>query len=176
MRAAFFFAAFNAVVLAGELPEDLRTGSPNEQFRVRVVSVGDTNTRKLELRTPSGTLLYSSPSQIDGTDVLDYFPEHLRWSPDSKVLAIAGGYSRNIQTYLFAWDGMTFHQISLPTLAADYDNPWIVPIEWKPGHRLSLKITGPHAGKARDNGYSGTAIIAVDLARKTATKLEERIK
>jgi hypothetical protein len=154
----------------------LRTGSPNEQFRVHIVKVGDPNTRKLELRTPDGKLLYASTPQIDGTEVLDYLPEHLRWSPDSKVLAIAGGYSRNLKTYLFAWDGTTFQQISLPTLAAGYDNPWIVPTEWKPDYRFSLKVTGPDAGKARDNGYSGTAIIAVDLARKTATTVEEHIR
>jgi hypothetical protein len=175
MRAALILVAFSVSVLGGELPEDLRTASPNEQFRVRVVKVGDTRTRKLELRSLKGKLLYSSPSQIDGTDVLDFFPEHLRWSADSKVLAIAGGYSRNIQTYLFAWDGARFQQISLPALAADYDNPWIVPVEWK-GHSLSLKISGPHAGKARDYGYSGTATIAVDLTRKSATKIAERIK
>lgn len=61
-------------------------------------------------------------------------------SQDSKVLAIAGGYTRNTE------------------------------------YRRSLKITGPHAGKARDESYSGTATITVDLAREAKTKLEERIK
>lgn len=154
----------------------MRTDSPDGQYGVHIVKAGDTNARKLEIRTQSGKTLYSSPPQIDGVDILDFFPEHLRWSPDSKVLAIAGGYSRNIETYLFAWNGSHFEQVKVPTIAANYDNPWIVPVQWKPGHQLLLKITGPHAGKAREDGYSGTATIAVDFSRKVATKIEERVK
>jgi hypothetical protein len=135
-----------------------------------------TNEKRLELRTAAGELLYMAPRRIDGVDVTEFYSYHVRWSQDSKLLAIAGGFPKLTYTYLFAWDGARFEQISMPLLAVGYDNPWIVPEEWLPDHRLKLRITGPHAGKARDGGYAGTATIAVDLAQKTTSKIKERIK
>ena len=176
MRAAIFYAALSIAALAGDPPEDVRTGSPDGQFRVGVAAVGDTNTRRLEIRTPSGKLLYSSPSSLNGTDILDFYPEHLRWSPDSKILAIAAGYPKHFRTYLFVWDGSRFQHVTAPPLAADHDNPWIVPTSWEAGHKLTLKITGPHAGKATEGGYSGTATITVDAANKKAKTLNEHVE
>ena len=177
MRAALILIAISGAVLASESRDDSCTASPNGQFRACVVKVAETNTRRLELRSKDGKSLYSSPSQIDGEDVFDFYPQHLLWSPDSKVLAIGGGHWRKIQTYLFAWDGVGFNQISLPALSAnsDYDNAWVLPAEWKSDDRLILSISGPHAGKAGAKGYSGKAYIGVDPIRKSATKINERI-
>ncbi len=176
MRAAIFYAALSTADIAGDPPEDVRTGSPDGRFRVAVAAVGDTKTRRLEIRTPSGKLLYSSPPRLYGTHILEFYPRHLRWSPDSKILAIAAGYPKHFRTYLFLWDGSRFLPVAPPPLAADYDNPWIVPTGWNSGHRLSLKITGPHVGKATEGGYTGTATIAVDAASKEAKTLNERIE
>jgi hypothetical protein len=168
--------ALATALFAGEVPEDVRTASPDGVFQVRVVKVADTNTRRLEITHKDGKTLYSSPPQIDGTDIVDFYDDHLRWSPDSRILAISAGYSRLFRTYLFAWDGKAFHQVAMPEIAAGEDNPWIYPTEWRDNHTLHLKISGPHAGKARENGYEGTAVVQVDLQAMTSKKLSEEVK
>jgi hypothetical protein len=82
MRSLLIILALATALLAGEEPEDLRTASPDEVFQVRVVKVADTNTRRLEITQKDGKTLYSSPAQIDGTDIVDFYDDHLRWSPD----------------------------------------------------------------------------------------------
>jgi len=93
-----------------------------------------------------------------------------------RILAISAGYSKLFRTYLFAWDGKTFQQIVMPEIAAGEDNPWIYPTKWKNSHTLNLKISGPHAGKAHDRGYEGTAVVQVDLQAKKSKKLSEKVK
>ena len=176
MKALLLIALVGSVALAGEVPEDVRTGSADGAFLVNVVKVGETGTRRLEIASSGGKVLFTSPPQIDGIEILDFYPEHLRWSPDSRILAISAGHPKLFRTYLFAWDGMRFRQIPMPAIAADEDNPWIYPTDWKEGHRLHLRISGPHAGKASDTGYKGATVIEVDLGTMTATKVEETIE
>ena len=52
-------------LFAGELPEDMRTASPDGVFLVRVVKVGDTNTKRLEITDKGGKPLFTSPPRID---------------------------------------------------------------------------------------------------------------
>jgi hypothetical protein len=176
MKSLLISLVLATALFAGEVPEDVRTASPDGVYQVRVVKVADTNTRRLEITQKNGKTLYTSPPQIDGTDILDFYDDHLRWSPDSRMLAISAGYSRLFRTYLFAWDGKTFQQIAMPEIAAGEDNPWIYPTEWRGNHTLHLKISGPHAGKARDSGYEGTAVVQVNLQAKTSKKISEEVK
>jgi hypothetical protein len=176
MKSLLISLALTIALFAGDVPEDVRTASPDGVFQVRVVKVADTNTRRLEITQKDGRTLYGSPPQIDGTDILDFYDDHLRWSPDSRILAISAGYSRLFRTYLFAWDGNAFHQVAMPEIATEEDNPWIYPTEWRDNHTLHLKISGPHAGKARENGYEGTAVVQVDLQAMTSKKLSEEFK
>lgn len=176
MKSMLISFALAASLFAGEVPEDVRTSSPDGAFQVRVVKVPDTNTRRLEITQKDGKTMYSSPPQIDGTDILDFYDDHLRWSPDSRILAISAGYSKMFCTYLFAWDGKSFHQIAMPEIAEGEDNPWIYPTEWRDNHTLHLKISGPHAGKARDSGYEGTSVVHVDPVAMTSKKLSEEVK
>lgn len=170
------FTLSSASVFAGEIQEDVRTASPDGVFQVRVVKVGKTNTRRLEITNKDGKTLFTSSPQIDGNYIIDFYSDHLRWSPDSRILAISAGYSKLFRTYLFAWDGKTFQQIVMPEIAAGEDNPWIYPTKWKNSHTLNLKISGPHAGKAHDRGYEGTAVVQVDLQAKKSKKLSEKVK
>lgn len=176
MKTTFIYFCLTVSLFAGDVPEDVRAASPDGAFQVIVAKVGGTNTRRLEIKGKDGKILFSSPPKIDGTDLHDYYPEHLRWSPDSRILAISAGSSKLFRTYLFAWDGKGFHQIPMPEIAAGEDNPWIYPIAWKADHTLHLKISGPHAGKASDRGYEGTAVVQVELQKKAAKKLSEEVK
>lgn len=163
-------------LFAGEVPEDVRTASPDGAFQVAVIKAGDTNTWRLEILGKGGDTLFSSPPQIDGTDILDFYTDHLRWSPDSRVLAISAGSRKLFRTYLFAWNGKGFQRIVMPEIASGEDNPWIYPIEWRENHTLYLEISGPHAGKAMDIGYEGSAVVQVDLQSMTAKKVSEQLK
>ena len=176
MKSTLISFALTASLLAGEVPEKGRTASPDGMFQVRVMKVGETNTRRLEITGKDGKPLFTSPPRIDGNDILDFYSDHLQWSPDSRILAISAGYPKAFRTCLFAWDGKTFQQIAMPDIAAEQDNPWIYPMEWRENHTLHLKISGPHAGKASDSGYEGTAVVQVDLEAKTSKKLSEKVK
>jgi hypothetical protein len=176
MKTTLLFLAFVTSLFAGEVPENVRTASPDGAFRVSIAKVGDTNTTRLEIKGKDGKLLFTSPPQIDATAILDFYPDQLRWSPDSKILAIAAGSSKLFQTYLFAWDGTKFQFIAMPKIASGEDNPWIYPVEWRGNHTLHLTFTGPHAGKTDDNGYKGTAVVQVDLQTKTSKKISEKVK
>ncbi len=162
-------------IFAGEVPKVVRTTSPDGVFQVRVVKMADANRRRLEIIRKDGNTLYISPPQIDGTDILDFYEDRLRWSPDSRILAISAGYPKLFRTCLFAWDGKSFHQIAMPEIAEGEDNPWIYPTEWRDNHILHLQISGPHAGRASDNGYEGTAVVQVDLQTMTSKKLSEKV-
>ncbi|TDU64516.1 hypothetical protein EI77_03966 [Prosthecobacter fusiformis] len=175
IRTALLGLSLVASLYAGEVPADVRTTSPDGAFQVSVARVGDTNTTRLEIKDKEGNLLFTSPPQIDGTDILHFYPDHLRWNSDSKILAIAAGFPKLFQTYLFAWDGRKFQSIAMPKIASGEDNPWIYPVEWKGNHTLHLTISGPHAGKAHDRGYNGTAVVQVDLETKTSQKISEKV-
>ena len=176
MKSILICFTLAASLFAGEASEVVRTASPDGAFQVSIVKVGDTNTRRLEISGKDGKHLFASPPQIDGTDIADFHSDHLRWSPDSRILAISAGHSKLFRTYLFAWDGTRLQQIAMPEIAAGEDNPWINPTEWRENHILHLKISGPHAGKARDSGYEGTAVVQVDLQTKTSKKISEKVK
>lgn len=176
MKAALIYLILTSLVFAGEVPEDVRTASPNGAFQISIVKVGDTNTRRLEITDKGGKPLFLSSPQIDGTDILDFYDDHLRWSLDSRILAISAGHPKLFRTYLFAWDGKSFQQVPMPEIADGEDNPWIYPVAWRDNRTLQLKISGPHAGKADGSGYEGTAVVQVDLQSKTTKKISEEVK
>lgn len=176
MKTIFICLTLVATLFGGEVPEEVRKASPDGAFQANIVNVGNTNTRRLEISDKGGKTLFTSPPRIDGTDIIDFYSDHLRWSPDSRILAISAGYPKLFRTCLFAWDGKSFQQIKMPEIAAGEDNPWIYPTEWRGNHTLHLKISGPHSGKARDSGYEGTAVVQVDLQAMTSKKLSEEVK
>lgn len=176
MKAKLLCLVLSTSLFAGETPEDVRTASPDGAFRVTVTEVEGSNTKQLKIIGKDGKILFTAPPVIDGMDILEFYDEHLRWSPDSRVLAISAGYGKLFRTCLFAWDGKSFQPISMPEIASGYDNFWIYPVEWKTGHTLHLKISGPHAGKASDSGYEGTAVVKVDVHTKMAKKLLEEVR
>jgi hypothetical protein len=176
MKTLLIYLSLAASLIAGEVPELVPTAAPNGAFYLSFVEVGETNTQRLEIKDKDGKVVFSSPPQINGDDISRFFPEHLRWSPDSKLLAISAGHAKYFKTYLFAWNGTGFQQVRLPEIAAGMDNPWIFPVGWKEDHILNLEMSGPHAGKAEDRGYEGRAAVQVDLKTKTCKKLSEEVK
>lgn len=171
MRLIVCLLALACWLRAGDLPEKPQTGSPNGAFKVEVVQ-SDRHTQRMEIRDARGKLLFTSPANLG---VIEFYPDHLRWSPDSKVLAVSAGYSKLYLTYLFAWNGETFESIPMPEIAEHHDNIGLTPLKWTDARTLKLGFSGPHAGKAKGYGYHGTASVEVDLAKKTAKKLNEQI-
>jgi hypothetical protein len=175
-KAAILACALARSAMADDSISPPPVTSPNGQFQAHIIKVGETHTSRVEIRSKDGNLVYTSPPQIDGTDVIEFYPQHLRWNAESKILAAAGGYPKHIRTYLFTWDGSRFEAIKMPALAAGYDNPSIIPAAWTSPRQLSLKISGPYAGKTQSHHYSGTAEIQIDVSRKAARTIQETIK
>jgi hypothetical protein len=123
-----------------------------------------------------GKTLLSSRDCAELRDV-NYEPEHVRWSPDGEVISLAAGHAKFLLTYIFVRSGDAFVSVSVPPLASAFDNPWILPVEWLKDRTLRVKISGPHAGKAGNNGYyHGEAKLRITLKPPKCEKIDERIK
>ena len=123
-----------------------------------------------------GKTLFSSRDCPELHDVLNYEPAHVLWRPDGQAVALAAGYSKHLRTYIFTRTETAFVSVAVPWLADRFDNPWILPAEWLKGGILRVTISGPHAGKAFDDGYHGEAKLKLTLKPPKCEKVFERIK
>lgn len=148
--------------------EDATTvSSPDKNFEVRFHGSNPSRPESFTIENSKGEVLLDSKSCGDLAGVLNFEPERVLWSPDSQTVAIAGGYSKNLKTYLFSLDGKTFASIPVPWLTDRYDNPWVLPLRWIKGRRLIVTISGPHAGKADGHGYRGRATLHIPAKSKS---------
>lgn len=148
--------------------EDTATvASPDKQFAVHFHGSNPSRPGSFTIENGKGVVLFDSSSCADLAGVLNFEPEHILWSPDSQTVAIAGGYSKNLQTYLFSHHRGVFAFTPVPWLTDHYDNPWVLPLRWIKGRRLIVAISGPHAGKAGDYGYRGRATLHIPSGSKT---------
>lgn len=157
-------------VLADDLTERRSVPSPDRQF---VVVFLDSQT--FAIRDTHGTAVISSRDLPHLRDVIQFLPEHVSWSPDSQILAIAGGGGHDLETFIFIRRGDSFLPVSVPHLTDRYDNPSITPAKWLNGHRLILDISGPNAGKANGYYYKGRATIHVSMTPPTCEVLYKHI-
>jgi len=101
--------------------------------------------------------------------------EHVLWSPDSQILAIAGGGGHDLETFVLVRRGNTFTPAMVPRVTGIRDNPYITPLKWLKGRRLVLGISGPHAGKAIGYTYKGRATIRVSITPPACEVLYKKI-
>lgn len=103
----------------------------------------------------------------------DFSPEHVLWSPDGQAVAIAGGSSRFMLTFVFVRQAGSFVHVPVPDVTEGEDNPHVLPVKWLKYRRLVLDVCGPYAGKAINGHYSGKATISVFI-RPPACKVLSR--
>jgi hypothetical protein len=101
----------------------------------------------------------------------------LIWSAGADGVAFAVGNTRSFKAHAFIRAKEGWKHIKLPEPGDEktvWDSYHSVPTKWQ-GDRLSLTVSGPHAEKSAAPGYSGSMVVAIDVERGTAKKVEESI-
>lgn len=116
---------------------------------------------RFEIQNSDGKAILDSNSFPKLETIAEFRPGNACWSPDSQILAIAGGGGHNLDTFIFVRQGSTFIQVPVPDITSDYDNSYITPFKWISGGRIIVDISGPHAGKRITQFYRGKATLCV---------------
>jgi hypothetical protein len=162
---------FAGRLLAADAPVEQRSvPSPDRQF---TIAFPDRQT--FTIQDTHGVTVISSRDLPRFRDVAEFQPEHVLWSPDSQILAIAGGGGHDLETFILVRRGSSFASITGPNLTDRYDNPFVTPVRWLKGRRLILDISGPHAGKAIGSYYKGRATIRISITPPACEVLYNRI-
>ena len=159
MQRVFAFALAFLFVSMCYADQPTRTSSvisPDKQF-----SLSFPDRESFVLQDRYGATILSSRDLPETCDLIDLGPEHVLWSPDSQILALAGGGGHDLYTFVFVRSSNGFLLVPVPNVTDRYDNPHVLPVRWLKGHRLVLDISGPYAGKADGYHYTGKATIRV---------------
>ena len=157
-------------ISAADLTDRSSVPSPDKQFAV-VFS----DRRTFTVQDARGAAVVSSRDLPRFRDVAEFRPEHVSWSPDSQILAVAGGGGHDLETFILVRRRNSFFPITVPNLTDRYDNPFVTPAKWLKGRRLVLDISGPHAGKANGYYYKGRATIRVSITPPACEVLYNQI-
>jgi hypothetical protein len=144
--------------------------SPDGQFAVTF-----SDRQSFAIHDTRGAMVVSSRNLPRFRDVAEFRPEHFLWSPDSQILAIAGGGGHDLETFVLVRRRNSFLPITVPNLTDRYDNPFVTPVKWLKGRRLVLNISGPHAGKANGYSYRGRATIHISMTPPACEVLYKQI-
>lgn len=101
----------------------------------------------------------------------------LMWNAAGDGVAFSVGNSREFNAHAFIRTKEGWKHLKLPKPGDEktvWDSYHAVPSGWE-GKRLSLTVSGPHAGREGAPAYSGSMVVAVDIEGGTAKKVEETI-
>jgi len=101
----------------------------------------------------------------------------LIWNATGDGVAFAVGNSRLFNAHAFIRTKEGLKHLKLPKPGDEktvWDSYHAVPSSWQ-GKRLSVTVSGPHAGKEGAPAYSGSMVVAVDIEGGSAKKVEESI-
>ena len=148
----------------------LSLASPDKQFSLSFSDRGS-----FTLQDSHGAIVLSSQNLPELRDLADFDQEHVLWSPDSQILALAGGGGHDLQILVFVRSGDKFVLVSVPDVTDKHDNPHVLPHRWLKDHQLVLDISGPYAGKANGYNYTGKATIRVSTKPPSSKVLSRHI-
>jgi hypothetical protein len=149
-------AALHAVAAVEESRREIAT--TDKRFVAVITHFADMRFPRFTIQDKSGEVLFSSETDAALRETFVFYPDGALWSPDGEVLAIACGYDKHKETYIFVHRGDSFQRLPLPDLTDQADNPWILPVKWLSGRRLLLALSWPHAGHP-DTYFNGRATI-----------------
>ena len=133
--------------LAADSEESRREiSSPDKRFSAVITHSSSTPFAQFAIYDTCGKVLFSSDTAPKLQETFESYSDGALWSPDCEILAIACGYDKHKETYLFVRRVDEFVVVSLPDLTENRDNPWILPVRWLSRRRLVLDVSGPHAG------------------------------
>ena len=101
----------------------------------------------------------------------------LKWNAAGDGVAFSVGNSREFNAHAFIRTKEGWKHLKLPKPGDEktvWDSYHAIPSSWQ-GNRLSLTVSGPHAGKEGAPAYSGSLVVAVDIEGGSAKKVEETI-
>lgn len=100
------------------------------------------------------------------------------WNAAGDGVAFAVGNSRLLYAHAFIRTTEGWKHLKLPEPGDGgktvFDSYHSVPSAWQ-GNRLTLTVTGPHAGQAGAAAYQGAITVAVDIEGGSAKKVAEDI-
>jgi hypothetical protein len=144
--------------------------SPNKAH-----SVVFSNERTFTIQDANGAVALSSADIPKIRDLAEIRREHVLWSPDSRMVAIAGGGGHDLATFVFVLRDKAFVHVPVPSVTGDRDNPYVTPLKWLNDQTLTLNISGPHAGKADAYHYKGTTTIRISGSPPVSKVLGRKI-
>jgi hypothetical protein len=149
--------------------------SPDGRFVVALRGANAAFPDTFTIQDAHGTTVLSSRDHPRFEHIAEFRPDYVSWSLDSEILAIAGGGGHDLETFIFVHRGNSFVAVTVPDLTDRRDNPFITPTKWLKGRRLTLAISGPHAGKANGYYYKGSATIRVSITPPACEVLYKKI-
>jgi hypothetical protein len=161
--------------VAEDRAEHRSIASPDKHFVVVFTGSNVVLPEAFTVQDIRGASVVSSDDLTHLRNIAAFRPEYASWSPDSQILALAGGGGHDCETFIFVRSGKTFTPVPVPRVTGNNDNPYITPLKWIKGRRLVLDISGPHAGKASGYSYKGRATIRILLTPPACEILYKRI-
>ena len=149
--------------------------SPDKHYVIAFSGSNSALPQAFTIQDSRGVVMVSSREISRLQDIAEFPRDHVLWSPDSQIVALAGGGGHDLATFIFVRRGGTFALVEVPDVTGDHDNPYITPLRWLPGRRLVLDISGPHAGRSPGYRYTGKATICIPNARSVCEVLYKQI-
>jgi len=160
--------------LADANPETDPKSGPVEQKVIKWVASPDRNllltfvpdeensyAKAFTIEDQTGKILLSSRDVPSFRDHAIFQTGYVVWSLDSHSIALVEGGSHFYLTHVFTRSTEGFVEVVIPPLTGMEDNPGVVPIKWLDNSKLTLEISGPHAGKFHGFWYEGMATVRI---------------
>jgi hypothetical protein len=163
------FALLLFAVSAVGAPESFGTRSVKGKYMIRFFKESPTTPYRVSVVTREGRELFAFESGL----VVD--KDSILFDPAGTVVAFAAGDSFLMETKILTISDDGYSLLRAPAPKQGWDNYHQIPSSWD-GSTLTLKINGPHAGKATGQGFSGTMQVRVTETLAAVGVVSEEIK
>jgi hypothetical protein len=155
--------------------ENASIPSPDKHYVLAFTGPNAALPEAFTIQDAHGATIVSSRDVPRLRDIAEFRPDFASWSPDSQIVALAGGNGHDLTTFIFVRRGAAFTLVGVPDITGDHDNPYITPLKWLSGRRLVLDISGPHAGRSPGYRYTGRATIRISITPPACEVLYKQI-
>ena len=145
---SLFFVAWMPIFMVTAIAENVEPVDQGKSSdgKMQVGNVQDGNGGYFEIRTASGSVLFSEKSLNDRYPVTPSGAWQALWSADSQWVAIAFGTTKfSVETIVLHRNGTTLEPVDIPKYDAESENTHRVPQKWRKNGDLVLAVsTGYH--------------------------------
>ena len=158
MKFITFIASLGFATCAVAAPDQIRSNSPAGKFTAVFKRNSDTEDYRLSLIAPDGKVRFQS-DPID----LTIPKKSIIWNSTGDALAFSAGTHFLMTAFILISQDGDYSLKRVPSPKGDWDNFHQTPEKWSKG-LLTVRIDGPHAGKATDYHYEGQ--MTIDISNK----------